>query len=297
MSDHSASDEQSMGATTIGDGEGLSNSPSNPKSVAARLDDLDQLEILPQILQEGILFAGSGSALLLQAAMPNIRNTEAEHHKNLASELSDALQAFLAYLSCLVFGSRQERKALMELLQRGQTPLKGSQYFPSNPDAQVWIAATLYATSTDFYQRIYGRVDYRTARKAYTEFTLLMDCVGITVGAWPQTRQEFWTYWDDRIDKLTVGPDAHQFALDLLHDEGMPRWVQWSKPFLRAMTIEMLPPRIREEYGLKSTVGSRSLYRTAMGFSVALYPALPTSWRSSTPKHYLEDLRRHLKVV
>lgn len=268
-----------------------------PKSVAARLDALDQLEILPQILQEGILFAGSGSALLLQAAFPGIRNKETEHRKNLAAELSEAMQAFLAYISCLVYGSRPEKKALMELLQREQPPLKGSQYYPTNGDAQVWVAATLYATSTDFYQRIYGRVDYRTARKAYSEFTLLMHCLGMPAGAWPETRQAFWTYWDDNITKLAVTPDAHQFALDLLNDEEMPRWVQRLKPVLRALTIEMLPPHIREGYGLKSTVSTRGLYRTTMGLSSAVYPALPTSVRSSATKHYLEDLRRHLKAV
>ena len=49
------------------------------------LDALDKLEILPHMLHEGILFAGSGSALLLQAAMRGIRSDDSEHHKNLAT--------------------------------------------------------------------------------------------------------------------------------------------------------------------------------------------------------------------
>lgn len=275
----------------------ISNSPSD-SGKSNNVDALDQLEILPQILQEGILFAGSGPALLLQAAMPGIRNKETEHHKNLATELGDALQAFLSYISCLVFGTRQEKQTLMDLLEKGQPPLKASEYYAVNPEAQVWVAATLYATSTDFYQRVYGRVNYRTARKAYAEFTLLMNCLGMSVGsAWPENRQAFWTYWDDRIDKLAVTPDSHKFAEDLLNDEELPRWVKMMKPLLRAITIEMLPPRIREDYGLKSTLGTRSLYRSTMGFSVAVYPAMPTSLRSYTMKYYLEDLRKHLNVI
>lgn len=278
-----------------------SNTSNTSKTEAHRLDALDQLEVLPQVLQEGILFAGSGTALLLQAAVPGVRNQDTRaHHKNLATELGDALQAFLAYVSCLVFGSRAEKKTLMDMLQRGQPPLRASDYYAANPDAQVWIAATLYATSTDVYQRIYGRVNYRSARKIYAEFTFLMSCLGLPVGsssAWPESRQAFWSYWDNRIDKLVVTPDSHQFATDLLNDDAMPRWVKLVKPLLRVATIEMLPPRIREDYGLKSTPYTRGLYRAAMGFSVAAYPALPTSLRSYAPRYYLDDLRRHLNVV
>lgn len=267
------------------------------KTDTERLDALEHLEILPQILQEGILFGGSGTALLLQAAMPDIRSKESEHHKNLATELGDALQAFLSYISCLAFGTQQERKTLMEMLQRGEAPLKGSNYYSTNPDMQLWIAATLYATCTDLYQRIYGRVNYRTARKAYSEFTLIMNCLGIPTGTWPVSRQAFWKYWDDQIEKLHVSPDAHKFAMDLFADTSMPAWVKPLKPLMRVVTIEMLPPRIREDYGLKSTMTTRGLYRTTMGFSVAMYPALPKSIRGYALKYYLTDLRKHLNVV
>lgn len=242
------------------------------KSETNLLDALDSLEILPQILQEGILFAGSGTALLLQAATPEIRNDhdKANNGPNLATELGNALQAMLSYVSCLVFATRQEKKTLLDMLNRGQPPLRGSEhYYAAAPDVQLWIAATLYATATDFYQRIYGRVDYRTAEKAYAEFGLLVHTLGLPSGVWPETRQKFWTYWDDRIERLTVTPDANKFAKDLLHDKAVPRWVQMLKPFLRVVTIEMLPPRLREEYGLKSTMGTRGLYRSTMGFSNA----------------------------
>ncbi|KAH1497547.1 hypothetical protein LV164_004392 [Aspergillus fumigatus] len=270
------------------------------KSETNLLDALDSLEILPQILQEGILFAGSGTALLLQAATPEIRNDhdKANNGPNLATELGNALQAMLSYVSCLVFATRQEKKTLLDMLNRGQPPLRGSEhYYDAAPDVQLWIAATLYATATDFYQRIYGRVDYRTAEKAYAEFGLLVHTLGLHSGVWPETRQKFWTYWDDRIERLTVTLDANKFAKDLLHDKAVPRWVQMLKPFLRVVTIEMLPPRLREEYGLKSTMGTRGLYRSTMGFSNAVYPALPVSLRSYPLRYYLNELRKHLNVV
>ncbi|KAB8072661.1 hypothetical protein BDV29DRAFT_202213 [Aspergillus leporis] len=279
---------------------------ASDSSESSRLDALDQLEILPQILQEGILFAGSGSALLLQAAFPGIRSRTSDTHdagngtadsSNLATELGDALQANLSYIACLVFGTRQEKKTLLDLLSNSQPPLRGSENFSSHRPTQLWVAATLYATATDFYQRVYGRVNYQTAEKAYVEFTSLMHAVGIPPGTWPENRQAFWRYWDDQIEQLTVTADAHKFAQDLIHRTDYPGWVSVMKPFLRVLTIEMLPPRIREAYGLKSTFSTRGLYRTTMGFSVAVYPALPTSTRGYPLRYYLQELRKNMNVV
>ncbi|KAJ5234075.1 uncharacterized protein N7469_005841 [Penicillium citrinum] len=271
-------------------------------SGSGRLHALEQLEILPQMLQEGILFAGSGAALLLQAALPAIRDVETENGTNeaLATELLDALQAHLGYISTLVFGTREERKTLLDLLSSEKAPGLGggrNNRFAHHPALQKWMAATLYATATDFYQRVYGRVDYQTAQRAYSEFGLLMNCLSIPPGTWPETRQAFWSYWDDQIHSLTVSTDAAQFAKELRESKDMPKWVQNMKPFLRAVTIEMLPPNLRDSYGLKSTVSTRALYRTWMGFSVAVYPAMPNKWRGYPLRYYQDKLRGKLNVV
>ncbi|KAJ6003402.1 hypothetical protein N7451_005949 [Penicillium sp. IBT 35674x] len=269
---------------------------------SGRLHALEQLEILPQILQEGILFAGSGAALLLQAAMPEIREEENSNEtpKDLATELLDALQTHISYTSILVFGTRAERKTLLEMLHRGEAPGLGggrNNRFAHHPPLQLWMAATLYATATDFYQRVYGRVDYQTAQQGYAEFTILMNCLGIPPGTWPETRQKFWSYWDDQVGKLVVSPDAARFAKDLRESTDMPKWVQRIKPFLRVVTIEMLPPKLREAYGLRSSRSTRALYRTWMGFSTAVYPAMPRKIRAYPLRYYQDRLRGKMNVA
>ncbi|KAJ5561269.1 hypothetical protein N7535_004264 [Penicillium sp. DV-2018c] len=275
---------------------------SNVTTESGRLHALEQLEVLPKMLQEGILFAGSGATLLLQAALPAIRDAGSNTggHKELATELIDALQANISYVSCLVYGSREERKVLIDLLLSGNPPLLGggrANRFTTHPELKRWQAATLYATATDFYQRVYGRVDYASAERAYSEFSLLLNCMGMPPGTWPESRQAFWAYWDDQVAKLTVSEDAALFAKDLRESHDMPKWVQSLKPFLRVTTIEMLPPRLREAYGLKSTVATRTLYRTWMGFSVAVYPAMPNKWRAYPLRFYQDRLKEKLNVV
>ncbi|KAJ5422742.1 hypothetical protein N7491_011187 [Penicillium cf. griseofulvum] len=276
-------DEKSLKDLPSGSNATTSNTDSG------RLHALEQLEVLPKMLQEGILFAGSGATLLLQAAMPGIRDAgpNSGGHKELATELIDALQANISYISCLVFGTRDERKILISLLKDGKPPLLGA----------LWMAATLYATATDFYQRVYGRVDYASAERAYSEYALLMNCLGVPTGTWPESRQAFWAYWDDQVPRLTVSEDAALFAKDLRESNDMPRWVQTLKPFLRVTTTEMLPPRLRDAYGLRSTISTRVLYRTWMGFAVALYPAMPDKWRAYPLKFYQDRLKEKMNVI
>ena len=284
---------------------GLSGINGTEKTVpitgSGHLHALEQLEILPQILQEGILFTGSGAALLFQAALPSIREEiSSGGHKKLAPELLNALQAHISYILCLVFGTRTERLALINLLRDREPPLLGGGHsiqFAPNSNLQLWMAATIYATSTDIYQRIYGRVDYNTAQHAYSEFTLLTNYLGIHPNTWPASRKAFWTYWDNQIAQLTVSPDAVQFAKDLRESTDMPQWVQTMKPLLRGVTIEMLPPSLREAYELRSTAITRALYRTWMGFSVTLYPAMPKKWRSYPLRFYQDCLKEKLNVV
>jgi uncharacterized protein (DUF2236 family) len=282
-----------------------SHVPNSTTDLAA----LDNLQVLPKILQEGILFVASGPALLLQAAQPGLKNRLSQTNPtnntgsssttpSLAEDLTTTLHATLSYIACLVFGTREEKEALLGRLRLGQ-PL-----FPipttsatTDPNTQLWLLATLYATATDFYQRIYGRVDYRTAERGYAEFALILrylDPVVLPASLWPTSRADFWRYWDDQIEALSVSGDAHKFAHDLAHATELPRWVGYMKPFMRVVTVEMLPVRIREAYGLKSTVGTRGMYRATMGFSVAVYPALPKSVRSYPMKYYLEEVKRVL---
>ncbi|KAL2830145.1 hypothetical protein BJY01DRAFT_261007 [Aspergillus pseudoustus] len=288
------------------------NTTNTTTTTTTDITALDNLQVLPKILQEGILFVASGPALLLQAAQPGLKNrlnqtnptittASTSTTPSLADELTTTLHATLSYIACLVFGTGEEKEALLGRLRLSQPPfpIPASSAATSDPNTQLWLLATLYATATDFYQRIYGRVDYRTAERGYAEFTLLLKHLDSAVPfpaatLWPASRTDFWRYWDDQVEHLSVSGDAHKFAHDLAHNTALPRWVGFMKPFMRVVTVEMLPVRIREAYGLKSTAGTRGLYRATMGFSVAVYPALPKSVRAYPVKYYLDEVKRVL---
>ncbi|KAI9376186.1 hypothetical protein BJX61DRAFT_444261 [Aspergillus egyptiacus] len=278
---------------------------SSPSADHAPIADL-KLQVLPKILQEGILFLASGPALLLQAAHPGLKprlsqtgnsSPAAASTNNLTAKLTTPLNATLSYIACLVFGTQEEKEALIARIRDSKPPLQGTTT-QTNTDVQLWTLATIYATATDFYQRIYGDFDHRTAEKSYSEFALVLSYLSTTIpaGVLPASRGEFWRYWDEQVENLSVSAEAHKLAYELVHRTDLPRWAGYLRPVLRVITVEMLPARIRAAYGLKSTVGTRGMYRAAMGFSVAVWPALPKGWRFRPVRGYLEDVRRELNV-
>jgi uncharacterized protein (DUF2236 family) len=269
------------------------------------LSGLDNLQVLPKILQEGVIFVACGPAVLLQAAHPGL-NTASSASSNLTDDLTSFLRAALSYLACLVLGSKDEKQALLARLGLGKPPLQSSLKVTS-PTSQLWLVATIYATAADFYQRIYGTFDYRTAEAAYDEFALVLRYLSPTVlpspsvgdqslsqVSWPSTRAEFWKYWDAELSKLVVSAAAHDVATEL-EKRDLPRGVGLTKPVLRAVTIEMLPENIRDGYGVKSTFMTRQLYATAIGLLRPVYPCLPKGWRSGPANHYLEEVRKEIK--
>ncbi|KAL4874465.1 hypothetical protein BJY04DRAFT_13249 [Aspergillus karnatakaensis] len=277
------------------------SSPSNSQTPTPDISTLNSLQVLPKILQEGILFIASGPALLLQAAQPGLKNRlsqtppTANANNNLSNDLTTTLHSTLSYIAVLVFGTPAEREALVGRLRISQPPLPSP---PSPPQATLWLLATIYATATDFYQRIYGTFDYRTSEASYHEFSLLISHLGPNIlppGFWPFSRAAFWKYFDTQVDTLTVSAEAHKFANSLVSRK-QGKGIGYLRPFMRVITIEMLPGRIREAYGLRSTAGTRASYKTTMVVLVASWPVLPKAWRFKSVGVYLEDGRRGLDV-
>lgn len=259
---------------------------------------LDDLQVLPKILREGILFVASGPALLLQAAKPSASQIS---NSNLTTELTTAFHATITYIACLVFGTREEKAALLGRIRLGQPPLLTSQGLTrQDADSQLWLVATLYATATDFYQRIYGTVDYPTAEAGFAEFSTVLRHLTPTVlaqGSWPSSRNQFWKYWDEQIEGLRVSDEAQRFAAELpSRVNELPGGIGYLKPLLRPVTIEMLPEKVREGYGLQSTAGTRTMYSSTIGLLKPCYPVLPKTWRSSPVKYYLEELRNQINA-
>ena len=121
----------------------------------------------------------------------------------------------------------------------------------------------------------------------YAESHRFAALFGIPRATLPADWREFATYAEmmRESDVLTVSPAAHEIARQIFSRAGsllLP--TQW----YRAVTASMLPPRLREAFGLSDTDNSQS--ERARVWLRRIYPTLPARLRHVGP--YQEAVAR-----
>ena len=258
------------------------------------LDSLEKPEKIRQVIQEAILLAGGAAAILLQVADPGV-GKGVDEHSNFGYRPLDRLRTTMTYVYCVTFGTRDEKKAVIEMVHRAHASVKGPNYSADDPQLQLWVAATLYAVGIEIYQETFGRFNNRTAQAIYREYSILALSLRVTPEMWPENQQAFWEYWDRQISTMEITENAKNVAHNLLWNKNAPLPIRFVLPFVRLTTAQMLPPRVRDAYGLKTGKIRRGTYRLTMALTKATYPALPKAIRTYPMKYYMKDMRRRLE--
>lgn len=274
------------------------------------LNSLGQFQQVPRILREGILLTGGAVAILLQAAAHGMARTATRTDKNgeiktLAEQLYESIQTATVHLYGLTFGTREQRKLMLDQIYASQQQVHhGTKTrrtsllspYSEDPKLRLWVAATLYATSTELYQRVFRELTLQEAEQAYSEFTVLFNiALNLPKGAWPANRTAFWAYWDENVEKLDVDTRARPVVHDLEAVHNVPGWAKVSKPFIRHITSEMLPPHVREQYGFASSSKSRFMYKLYMGGARVVYPVLPGAIRFMPKRRAMKEVEKMLR--
>lgn len=257
-------------------------------------DALEEPEHIQRIVREAILLAGGAVAILLQVADPGV-GKGVDIHSNFDYRPMDRLRTTMTYVYCMAFGSREEKQTVTEMVHRAHAPVRGEGYSADDPELQLWVAATLYAVGTDIYERVFGPLTEAAAEETYREYAVLAVSLRVQPGMWPPSRKAFWEYWDAKVETLEITDNAKNVAKDLLYNKKLPLYIRAGIPLVRITTAEMLPPRVREGFGLKSTKVRRGVFRMSLGFTKVTYPGLPKVIRTYPMRYYLNDMRRRIQ--
>ncbi|PLB44144.1 hypothetical protein P170DRAFT_440504 [Aspergillus steynii IBT 23096] len=255
---------------------------------------LDNPQHIQKVVQEGLLLGGGAAAILLQVAMPGV-GKGVDNHSNFSYRPLDRLRTTMTFVYCMAFGTNDEKRAVVDMVHRAHAPVKGADYDANDTRLQVWVAATLYAVGTDMYEQVFGAMDECAAERLYREYAILAVSLRVRPEEWPESRAKFWEYWDEQVESMEVTENAKNVANDLLFNYKLPLHLRVLMPWIRLVTAELLPPRIREAYGLKTTKVRRGAYRVTVGFARATYPCLPMFVRTYPKRYYMKDMRRRLQ--
>jgi hypothetical protein len=94
------------------------------------------------IVREAILLAGGAAAILLQVANPGVGQGVNEH-SNFAYRPLDRLRTTMTYVYTIACGSASEKAAVIDMVHRAHSTVRGRGYSADDPDLQLWVAATV----------------------------------------------------------------------------------------------------------------------------------------------------------
>jgi uncharacterized protein (DUF2236 family) len=243
--------------------------------------------------REAVIFLGAGRALLLQLAHPWVAAAIAEHSRTFADPIGRFHRTFNVVFT-MVFGSRDHAlAAARRLYQRhagivGTLPEKagafdaGSAYRANEISALRWVHATLVDTALMVHDLILPPLSLEEREQYWAESRLYGALFGLTPDDLPADWASFVTYNDAMMqsDVLTVSSAAREVAAQIFTG-GRP----WLRPprWYRTITAQMLPERLRAEFGFTVDDHDSKAADRALNRIRRIYPKLPARIRYVGP--------------
>jgi uncharacterized protein (DUF2236 family) len=214
---------------------------------------------LRRVSAEPVLLFGGGRALLLEIAHPLVAAGVAEHSR-FRSDPFGRLQRTLEAMSAIVFRDRGAALAAARGVERAHARVAGvlteragrfaagTPYSGRDPELMLWVWATLVDTALEVYERFVGGLDLAARRAYYADHRCVVRVLGVPDALVPPDWEAFRAWFDAQVasDALCVTPTAREIAVAVLE----PAAALAGAGRLRLLTSGLLPPRLREGFGL-----------------------------------------------
>jgi uncharacterized protein (DUF2236 family) len=244
--------------------------------------------------RERVLLAGWGRAILLQLAHPMVAHGVAEHSAfttepwGRVRRLHRTLQAMLA----LTFGTEEEAAAAAAGINAihdrvngrldrpaGGVPA-GTAYSAHDPALLAWVHATLLDSFLLAYRLFVGPISSVDADRYCAEGSGIEPRLGIPAGRLPRTEAALRAYLESTLASgvIEVTDEARRLAREVL-DPPVPRPLRPIFRLTALPAVGLLPPSIREAYGLPWSPGRQRLLTGLAAVSRGALPVLPSSLR------------------
>jgi uncharacterized protein (DUF2236 family) len=235
--------------------------------------------------RELVVLAGGSCALLLQAAHPSVAAGVAQHSTYSTDPFGRLLRTLDSSFA-VVFGSRSEAEAALRRVNaihaavRGRRP-DGRPYSALEPEALLWVHATLVDTALRVYDRFVASLDPADEQRYHEESAAVGLALGIPAADMPATILEL-RDWMDRMvgsGRIRVTPDARRIASTVLYPTRFPPRIAWDAAHL--VSLSTLPEVIRRQYRIGwSDARERGVERLA-AVSRRVLPRLPALLRTA----------------
>lgn len=205
--------------------------------------------------REVLVLAGGSCALLMQAAHPSVAAGVAEHSTYATDPVGRLLRTLTSSYD-VIFGSRSRAEAAIRRVNaihavvRGQLPETGAAYSARDPEALLWVHATLVDTALRVYSRFVGPLSAADEQAYHVECARVAELLGVPSDDVPPTIDELraWMAWMIASGRVRVTPPAREIADTVLYPTRLLPRVAWNAAHL--ISLAVLPDALRRQYGI-----------------------------------------------
>jgi uncharacterized protein (DUF2236 family) len=237
-------------------------------------------------------FLGGGPAVLLQVAHPLVAAGVVDH-SDVRRDLWRRLVHTLRALYLIAYGTKEDADLAAESVQavhahvRGATQTQlgrfspGTPYSACDPELMLWVHATLVQASLAAYEQFVHPLSREDRERYYQEMALVARLFGTPASVIPHSLADFRGYFAAQIsgETIAVTAPAKEVAAVILAAR-LPAPLRLFVPAHRLSTAGLLPPLVREQYGLRwSTFHELALQLAARSMRIAATPLLAAASR------------------
>ncbi len=243
-----------------------------PGSLAWRID------------REVLVLAGGSCALLMQVAHPVVAAGVFEH-STYATDPFGRLRRTLSTSFDVVFGTRSRAEAAIRRVNgihravRGQSADDRTSYTALDPEALLWVHATLIDTALHIYGRFVAPLSAADEQAYHAEAAPIAERLGVPASILPATIVELRAWMAEMVagGRVRVTPAADQIAATVLYPA---RWLPraaWDAAHL--VSIATLPDALRRQYGFAWSPGRERAIRAIAAVTRRALPLVPPPLR------------------
>ena len=261
-----------------------------PDSVAWRVD------------REVIVLAGGSCALLMQAAHPVVA-AGVDQHSTYATDPFGRLRRTLTSSFDVVFGPRVRADAAIRRVNaihaavRGELP-DGAGYSAADPEALLWVHATLVDTALRIYSRFVGPLSPDEERRYLLEAAEVAERLGVLPADLPSGVPELRDWMARMVEsgRVRVTPAARRIARTVLYPNGLVPRLAWDAAHL--ISLATLPDQLRRQYGIRWSNGRERGVERLAAVTRRTLPLVPRPLRfvpqARTAERRVSLAERHL---
>jgi uncharacterized protein (DUF2236 family) len=250
-------------------------------------------DLIQTIASEGILIATGGAASLLQTAHPGVAQGVYDHSYTAQDPLR-RLEHTMGWVYAVACGTREEAEQVSAIVRRLHERVTGPGYRATDPELQVWVAATLFAVGVQAYELVFRhRFSAAELEVHYQQSKIFATILGCPPEALPERYPDFREYYADMLNTLRISDASRAIAEQVLYPD-LPRIFEPGLKAIRLITAGLMPEPIREQYGWTWNAARQARFRLLMGLLSLVYPRLPLRIRTLPRDVYLYRTRRML---